>query len=330
MLLRLTTTVVAFLIWAPVARAWSWPVHGPVLQQFSYDEAHPYAVGQHRGIDIGAASSGDPVVAPASGTVSFAGFVPTSGESVTIETADGHSVTLTHLGSIGVAKGASVSEGDGVGTVGPSGTPEQSVPYVHLGIRLTSDPLGYLDPLGFLPVAEPLPTPQPTPAPTPVPQPVPQPVQQPVPQPPVAHHPVAVPAQPRGGGLVIEKPTVLAGPAIATRRRPTSVVEEPTRRSRPQPQSRPQPKAEPVVASFRVDAPQIHRLAFDPVAGVVPDDAPTVVRAIGTEPLLLSIAPGLIAALLALLAALTRGRRPTNVPSRVVPFGREARLHHAA
>src|SRR2546421_7738006 len=140
MLLKLTTAMVVFLVWAPVAQAWSWPVQGPVLQPFSYDEAHPYDAGQHRGIDIGAAATGEAVVAPSSGTVSFAGFVPTSGESLTIETADGYSVTLTHLGSIGVATGAAVSEGDVVGTVGPSGTPEQSVPYVHLGIRVTTDP----------------------------------------------------------------------------------------------------------------------------------------------------------------------------------------------
>ena len=81
-------------------------MQGPVLQPFAYDEAHPYAAGQHRGIDIGAAGAGETVVAPAAGTVSFAGTVPTSGKSVTIETADGYSVTLTHLGSIRVANGA--------------------------------------------------------------------------------------------------------------------------------------------------------------------------------------------------------------------------------
>jgi hypothetical protein len=43
-----------FLVWTPVAQAWSWPVQGPVVQPFVYDEAHPYASGQHRGIDIGA------------------------------------------------------------------------------------------------------------------------------------------------------------------------------------------------------------------------------------------------------------------------------------
>ena len=125
-------------------------MQGPVLQPFDYDEAHPYASGQHRGVDLGA-DSGETVVAPAAGTVSFAGTVPTNGKSVTIETADGYSVTLTHLGSIGVVKGATVAEQDAVGTVGPSGTPEVDGPYVHLGIRLTADPNGYVDPLGLLP-----------------------------------------------------------------------------------------------------------------------------------------------------------------------------------
>ncbi len=109
-------------------------MQGPVVQPFSYDEAHPYASGQHRGVDIGADAAGEPVVAPAAGTVSFAGTVPTNGKSVTIETADGYSVTLTHLGSIAVSKGATVAEQDAIGTVGPSGTPEVDGPYVHLGI----------------------------------------------------------------------------------------------------------------------------------------------------------------------------------------------------
>src|SRR5438105_7311280 len=103
---RFVLVVLLLALWAPAARAWTWPVKGPVLQAFSFDEAHPYAAGQHRGIDIGASAAGEQVVAPASGTVSFAGSVPTSGKSVTIETADGYSVTLTHLGSIAVAHGA--------------------------------------------------------------------------------------------------------------------------------------------------------------------------------------------------------------------------------
>jgi Peptidase family M23 len=151
MLRRLVLPGFIFLAWTPVAHAWSWPVQGPVLEPFSYDEAHPYASGQHRGIDIGAEAAGESVLAPATGTVSFAGTVPTNGKSVTIETPDGYSVTLTHLGSTAVAKGAAVTEGDAVGTIGPSGTPEVAGPYVHLGIRLTTDPNGYLDPLSLLP-----------------------------------------------------------------------------------------------------------------------------------------------------------------------------------
>src|ERR1700745_2075814 len=97
--------VLLFLLWAPGAFAWTWPAQGPVLLGFAFDPNHPYAGGQHRGIDIGVAS-GTPVVAPASGAVTFAGAVPTSGKSVTIETADGYSVTLTHLGAIPLEEGA--------------------------------------------------------------------------------------------------------------------------------------------------------------------------------------------------------------------------------
>ncbi len=122
-----------------------------MLQPFAYDEADPYVAGAHRGIDIGADAAGEAVVAPAAGTVGFAGWVPTSGETVTIVTADGYSVTLTHLGSLAVAKGATVAEGDPVGTIGPSGTAEVAGPYVHLGIRVAADPNGYVDPLGLLP-----------------------------------------------------------------------------------------------------------------------------------------------------------------------------------
>src|SRR5262249_32796393 len=111
----------------------------------------PKDPGQHRGIDV-AGLAGAVVLAPAAGVVSFAGTVPTNGMCVTIETPDGWSVTLTHLGSIAATRGASVAEGDGVGTIGPSGEPEWSEPYVHLGVRSTDDSFGYVDPLAYLPV----------------------------------------------------------------------------------------------------------------------------------------------------------------------------------
>jgi len=132
------------------ANAWTWPVDGPVLRPFSFDHAHPYAGGQHRGVDLGA-PGGTQVLAPAGGIVSFAGTVPTGGKTVSIETPLGYTATLVHLGSIGVKRGAPVGEGSVVGTVGPSGVPELTEPYVYFGLRTTSDQQGYVDPMVFLP-----------------------------------------------------------------------------------------------------------------------------------------------------------------------------------
>lgn len=148
-LLVLLPALLAIQVGVSPALAWTWPVDGPVLQSFRLG-ADPYEGGQHRGVDVGA-PAGAPVVAPAAGAVSFAGTVPGGGQVVTIQTADGYSVTLVHLGTITAERGAVVGEGEPVGSVGPSGAPELPVPYVHLGIRVTEDENGYLDPLTFLP-----------------------------------------------------------------------------------------------------------------------------------------------------------------------------------
>lgn len=145
----LLPVLLAFQAGAPPALAWTWPVDGPVLKPFAY-AGDPYAAGQHRGVDLGA-PRGSPVVAPASGVVGFAGTVPGGGRTLTIATGDGYAVTLVHLGSIGIVVGADVAEGAVVGSVGPSGEAEHAVPYVHLGIRLATEPAGYVDPLGLLP-----------------------------------------------------------------------------------------------------------------------------------------------------------------------------------
>jgi hypothetical protein len=161
-LVILLPVLLSFQVGVQPALAWTWPVDGPVLRQFELG-SDPYAAGQHRGIDIGA-PTGTSVRAPAAGSVSFAGTVPVGGRTVTIRTADGYSVTLVHLGSIGVVRGTNVAEGSAVGTVGPSGDPEGPEPYLHLGIRLTADPNGYLDPLTFLPARD-APSSAPDPAP---------------------------------------------------------------------------------------------------------------------------------------------------------------------
>src|SRR6266550_3099272 len=105
----LLVAVLLGFVLAPAARAWTWPVDGAVLQPFVFDREHAYAAGQHRGIDVGGAAAA-PVRAPAAGSVTYAGSVPGSGLSLTIATGDGLDVTLTHLGSLAVARGAVVGE----------------------------------------------------------------------------------------------------------------------------------------------------------------------------------------------------------------------------
>src|SRR4051812_11251146 len=138
----LFAAVLAALLLAPIAHAWTWPAAGPVLQPFRFDPDHPFAAGQHRGIDVGEAADAE-VRAPATGIVTFAGSVPSSGKSITIATADGYAVTLTHLGSIAVTKGAAVAEGDGVGTIGPSGDAGGPPPHGHLGGAIAGQPQGH-------------------------------------------------------------------------------------------------------------------------------------------------------------------------------------------
>ncbi len=133
---------------APSAMAWTWPLGGPVLRPYSLGP-DAYAAGQHRGVDV-AGTDGELVRAPASGTVSFVGVVPSSGKTVTIQL-EGYAVSLTHLGATSIGKGASVTEGDPIGTAGTSGESEWPEPYVHLGVRVSSAADGYVDPLPLLP-----------------------------------------------------------------------------------------------------------------------------------------------------------------------------------
>jgi len=151
--------VCAFALPVSVARAWTWPVDGPVLRPFAFDYSSPYAGGQHRGVDLGA-PAGTPVLAPAEGVVSFAGTVPSGGKTISIQTPFGYTATLLHLGSIGVTRGAVVGEGSVIGAVA---APADSPPFVYFGVRKTSDPQGYVDPLSLLPPRPALPAPAPSP-----------------------------------------------------------------------------------------------------------------------------------------------------------------------
>src|ERR1043166_2952612 len=100
----LIAAVTAVLVFTPPAAAWTWPADGPGGEKFKLGD-DPYAAGQHRGIDI-AASTGAAVLSPISGIVSFAGAVPVSGRTLTIQTRDRYSATLTHLGAAAPPRGS--------------------------------------------------------------------------------------------------------------------------------------------------------------------------------------------------------------------------------
>ncbi len=198
------------------AQAWTWPVDGKVLRPFVLGD-DPYAGGQHRGIDV-AGELGAEVRAPATGTVSFAGTVPKGGKTLSIRTPDGYTVTLQHLGTFAVRKGAAVNEGDLVATVGTTGEPDWSEPYVYLGIRVTAEEQGYVDPQTLLPARlAPDPVPPQLPAPTPAP-PVPihphshapAPTPAPTPPPTPAAEPISQPADP--AATVPQEPSQAAAP----------------------------------------------------------------------------------------------------------------------
>jgi hypothetical protein len=213
------SVAIAALVLVPGASAWAWPVDGPVLRPF-VAEGDPYSGGQHRGIDIGAPTGAD-VRSAAAGVASFVGRLPHQGLCLTVRTADGYSVTLVHLGSIGVTTGTPVSEGDVVGTIGPSGDVEGTEPYVYLGIRLTADPNGYLDPLAFLPSRQ-------APEQPPVVQPQPQP-QAPAPQP----APPPAEAQPPRAAATLPKSTVTPPESTAPASRPPTLAIPSSQRAAP-------------------------------------------------------------------------------------------------
>jgi murein DD-endopeptidase MepM/ murein hydrolase activator NlpD len=128
---------------APLATAgWPWPVRGPVIRGFDPPE-DPFGAG-HRGIDI-AAPIGTVVVAPAPGTVAFAGKV---GGHLFVTLDHGGELTTTYswLSATSVRKGDSVTEGQAFAATG-TGHPGAAVPHLHFGVRLAGL---YLDPLTFL------------------------------------------------------------------------------------------------------------------------------------------------------------------------------------
>jgi murein DD-endopeptidase MepM/ murein hydrolase activator NlpD len=120
------------------ASGFIWPVSGVVTSGFGWRWGR-----MHEGIDI-SAPTGTSVRAVASGTVIYAGWMGGYGQIVVIDHGNGLATAYAHLSSIWIG-GGSVSQGQGIGAVGCTGS--CTGPHLHFEVRVNGsavDPMGYL------------------------------------------------------------------------------------------------------------------------------------------------------------------------------------------
>ena len=105
-----------------------------ITSAFSRARRHPVLnyTRAHNGVDY-SAPTGAPVVAVASGVVTFAGWTNGGGRTVKVRHASGYESEYLHLSAIAVSRGARVGQGDLVGRVGATGL--ATGPHLHYGLR---------------------------------------------------------------------------------------------------------------------------------------------------------------------------------------------------
>lgn len=116
-----------------------WPVEGQVTGSFG-ERTDPFN-GEgafHTGVDI-AAMVGQPVVAPADGTVTFADFMGGYGRAIVLEHGHGINTRYGHLSGFAVAPGQHVHRGEVIGFVGLSG--RSTGPHLHYEVRINDTPV---------------------------------------------------------------------------------------------------------------------------------------------------------------------------------------------
>ncbi|MDZ4180436.1 MAG: M23 family metallopeptidase [Coriobacteriia bacterium] len=137
---------------SPTIAGAGWPLDKAAEVTLGYAVSYPFGDGEsvHRGIDL-AAATGDTVLAPFAGRVSFAGRVPAQGGgtcgAVTIEFGDGLKLTCLPLDDVRVSAGTLIEGGSIIGLLAASGDRSSSAPHLHIGVRRGD---AYLDPMGFL------------------------------------------------------------------------------------------------------------------------------------------------------------------------------------
>ncbi|HWS53218.1 MAG TPA: M23 family metallopeptidase [Pyrinomonadaceae bacterium] len=112
-----------------------WPVEGESTDGFGV-RGNPFGGGPseyHSGQDI-SAPRGTPVVAPADGTVTHAGWQSGYGNLVTIDHGNGLSTRYGHLSKVEVVEGQEIRRGELLGLVGSTG--RSTGPHLHYEVRI--------------------------------------------------------------------------------------------------------------------------------------------------------------------------------------------------
>jgi murein DD-endopeptidase MepM/ murein hydrolase activator NlpD len=123
-----------------------WPVVGKLESGFG-GRRNPFGGKSyefHTGQDIDA-QTGDPVVAGATGTVTFVGWQNGYGQLVVIDHGGGLTTRYGHLSHIDVTQEQTVERGQFIGRVGSTG--RSTGPHLHYEIRINDEPV---DPLQYL------------------------------------------------------------------------------------------------------------------------------------------------------------------------------------
>ena len=118
------------------------PVSGIITSRFAANSRIRSSA--HTGLDI-ATSTGTPVVAAASGTVTFSGWKGSYGKLVVITHSNGVQTYYGHCNALYVSAGQTVSQGQTISAVGSTGN--STGPHLHFEIRINGvayNPQNYL------------------------------------------------------------------------------------------------------------------------------------------------------------------------------------------
>jgi murein DD-endopeptidase MepM/ murein hydrolase activator NlpD len=118
------------------------PLYGWITRNFNPSEN--YGKDKHDGVDI-AVKEGTPVVATATGEVSFAGWDQDYGNMIIIDHGNGYKTVYGHNTKLLVGMGEKILKGKTIALSGNSG--KSSAPHLHYGIIKDGEPI---DPTPFL------------------------------------------------------------------------------------------------------------------------------------------------------------------------------------